>query len=88
VGDARFDAVYARVQRATDRPGEIDRLSDADVIAALAGASKAKDPLLATAAQNRASHLRKIIDHLGEGASSSSTPKAKGSSPTRRPSAS
>lgn len=71
MGDIRFDVAYEQVKEAAHRPEAISHLSDEDLIAALAGASRAHDPLLAnvlaTAAQNRVGRLHTILRHLGEG---------------------
>lgn len=71
MGDIRFDAPYEHVKTAKHRLEAIGHLGDEDLIAALAGASRGNDPLLAnvlaTAAQNRVGRLHTIIEHLGEG---------------------
>lgn len=71
MGDKRFDLFFERVKTAKDRVHEIQQLSDDEVIAALGGASRAEDPLLAnilaTEAQNRAQRATAITASLGEG---------------------
>lgn len=71
MGDVRFEAPYERVRTAEHRAETIQRMSDEDLIAALAGASRGGDPLLAnvlaTAAQNRLGRLHMIIENMGEG---------------------
>ncbi|GEM_PF-5830424 len=71
MGDRRFDVLYSRIRDAPDRTAELERLSDEEVIAALAAASRAADPLLAnvlaTEAQNRTFRATAITSNLGEG---------------------
>lgn len=71
MGDKRFDPVFERVKNAKDRVHVIQKLSDDEVIAALGGASRAEDPLLAnvlaTEAQNRAQRATAVTASLGEG---------------------
>lgn len=71
MGDRRFDPAFERVKNASDRAKEISALSDADVIAALGGATQHKDPylanVLATEAQNRAQRSSELTAALGEG---------------------
>jgi PAS domain S-box-containing protein len=71
MGDVRYVPYYEAVRDAPD-PGEAIRVLDDDgVIAALAAASRAKDPylanVLATEAQNRMRRARTISATLGEG---------------------
>ncbi|MFA5862926.1 MAG: PAS domain S-box protein [Candidatus Thermoplasmatota archaeon] len=71
MGDTRFETTYARVRDAVDQTRELLMLSDIDVIAAIAGASRERDPylanVLATEAMNR-THLKSaIIEAAGEG---------------------
>jgi peptidoglycan/LPS O-acetylase OafA/YrhL len=47
MGDRRFDPAYERLKGAPDRVAELARMPFEDIVAALAGASKAQDPLLA-----------------------------------------
>lgn len=47
MGDARFDPPYSRVRDATDRKAAIGALTDAEVLAALGGASRERDAYLA-----------------------------------------
>lgn len=71
VGDSRFLASYARVREAEDRAGELRRMTDEEVIEALAAASRVHDALLAnvlaTESLNRVRRLRASLEHLGEG---------------------
>lgn len=71
MGDLRFDRAFQRVRDAADRVEEIRSLSDDDVIAALGGATRAQDPLLAnvlaTEAQNRSQRASAVTASLGEG---------------------
>jgi PAS domain S-box-containing protein len=71
VGDRRFDPIFERVRDAQDRVAEIHALSDDEVIAALGGATRHNDPLLAnvlaTEAQNRAQRSNELTAALGEG---------------------
>lgn len=71
MGDRRFDPIFERVRDAEDRVSEIHSLSDDEVIAALGGASRHGDPLLAnilaTEAQNRAHRAGELSSALGEG---------------------
>lgn len=71
MGDTRFEEPYQLVAQARDRAGAIAGLPDEQLIAALGGASRASDPLmanvLATALQNRVRHLHTVIENLGEG---------------------
>lgn len=71
MGDVRYDRVFERVKAAKDPAGEIEGLTDEELIAALGGATTARDPLmanvLATAAQNRARRAGAITSALGEG---------------------
>lgn len=72
MGDLRFDKPYQRVKRTADRAAAMASMSDEDLIAALAGASRDHDPLLAnvlaTGVLNRHAQLRSVFDHMGEGA--------------------
>ena len=71
MGDSRYRRAYDRVARSTDPAAAIRGLDDEDVIAALATASRATDPLLAnvlaTEAHNRVRRLRASLASLGEG---------------------
>lgn len=71
MGDRRFDPLFEHVRDAEDRAETIHGLSDHDVIAALGGASRQGDPLLAnvlaTEAQNRAHRSSELSAALGEG---------------------
>lgn len=72
MGDTRFDPAYRRVVDAEDKPHAIDSMSDEELVAALGGASRSTDPLLAnvlaTAAINRVVRARAVFRHMGEGA--------------------
>lgn len=71
MGDARFEAAYEAVVQSTDRSRTLRELDDQAVIAALAAASRAHDPLLAnvlaTEAENRMRRLRAALAHMAEG---------------------
>lgn len=71
MGDRRFDPLFERVRDAEDRVAEIRELTDDEVIAALGGASRHNDPLLAnilaTEAQNRFQRASELSSALGEG---------------------
>lgn len=71
MGDTRFNAVYSRVRDSPNRIGELRTLTDEDVISALAGASRASDPLvanvLATEAMNRVLRGRRVVETLPQG---------------------
>lgn len=70
LGDVRFDEPYARFTHASDRALALSRLTDEEVVEALAAASRANDPLaanvLATEATNRMRRLRLSLASLGE----------------------
>lgn len=70
MGDRRYDPHYHRVQ-GSDRVQVLSTMSDDEVIAALAAASRAHDPylanVLATAAHNRMRRANAISDSIGEG---------------------
>lgn len=72
MGDLRFDEPYQRVRDAAERVATMAAMTDVDLIGALAGASRGRDPLLAnvlaTAVLNRNAQLRSVFDHMGEGA--------------------
>lgn len=72
MGDRRFVAAYERLLTASDRATTLARLSDDEVVQALAAASGGGDPLmaniLATEAMNRMRRSRAITEHLGAGA--------------------
>ena len=71
MGDARFARAYERIRAAQDRVEAIRHLTDEEVVAALAGASRHNDPLLAnvlaTETQNRVRRSRTITSYLAEG---------------------
>lgn len=71
MGDARFQAAYAKLRDSPDRAMALATMSDEDVVEALAAASRANDPLvanvLATEATNRMRRLRASLAELGEG---------------------
>lgn len=71
MGDTRFVPFYERVRDASDRAGEIRRMDDEEVIAALAATAREEDPylanVLATEAQNRARQKDTITRTLAEG---------------------
>lgn len=70
MGDIRFQRHYALVKGASDRVAQLQGMSEEDLVAALAGASEAHDPLLAnilaTETQNRVMRNRTILENLGE----------------------
>ena len=70
MGDRRFEIPYARLQ-GSDRARVISTMTDDDVVAALAAASRAQDPylanVLATAAQNRLRRANAVAENIGEG---------------------
>jgi PAS domain S-box-containing protein len=70
VGDVRFERSYADFLQAADRAERLSRMSDEEVVEALAAASRANDPLianiLATEASNRMRRLRASLANLGE----------------------
>lgn len=72
MGDLRFDAPYRRVKDSAERVATMNAMDDEDLIAALAGASRDRDPLIAnvlgTAVLNRNAQLRSVFDHMSEGA--------------------
>lgn len=71
MGDIRFDAHYERVRSAADPMQELLDMTDADVVEALAAASRRNDPylanILATEATNRMQRARSEVHNLGEG---------------------
>ncbi|GEM_PF-2090236 len=71
MGDLRFSSYYDRVASAEDPVLAMRTLSDAEVIAALAGASRGHDPylanVLATEALNRIAQSSAVFGALGEG---------------------
>ncbi|MFA5860527.1 MAG: PAS domain-containing protein [Candidatus Thermoplasmatota archaeon] len=71
MGDSRFEALYAKVAHASDRMEAIRKLADEEIIAAIAGASRGGDPLLAnilaTEALNRLHRATAIARDLGDG---------------------
>lgn len=71
MGDARFERPYAELRRSPDPAAMLRRMSDEDVVAALASASRHHDPYLAntlaTEALNRVHRLRAAARNLGEG---------------------
>lgn len=71
MGDRRFEKLYAGIAQASDRMGAIRKLDDKEVIAAIAGASRGGDPLianiLATEALNRLHRATAIARDLGDG---------------------
>ncbi len=71
MGDLRFERPLGSVKHATDPGAAIHSLSDVDVIAALAAASRDQEPylanVLATEALNRVRRTRAITDNIGEG---------------------
>ena len=71
VGDTRFVEPYLRVKRASQKAQAIRDLPDADVIAGLAAAAAAGDPMianvLATEGQNRIGLYGAIFTTMGEG---------------------
>lgn len=70
-GDARYQPHYDRVLHAEDRAAMLRAMASEEVIQALAGASRATDPLLAdvlaTEALNRMRRVRTAVQHMGEG---------------------
>lgn len=71
MGDRRFERPYEEVKRAHDRGAVLRALSDAQVIEALAHASRETDPLLAnvlaTEAANRMARARAIYENIEDG---------------------
>ena len=71
LGDRRFAHSYEIVRDATDRTAALHALPDAEVIAALAHASREKDPLLAnvlaTEAANRMERARVVFENMADG---------------------
>lgn len=71
MGDIRFKDAYERLRKEPNRVVAVRAMSDEDVIAALAAASREQDPLfanfLATEAMNRAQRGRRVIDNVAEG---------------------
>lgn len=71
MGDRRFAVPYEAVRDADDRAATLHALSDAEVIEALAHASRRHDPLLAnvlaTEAANRMERARAIFENLADG---------------------
>lgn len=71
MGDTRFEEPYRRVAEATDRLAVLDLMTSEEVVMALAGASRAQDPLLAnvlaTEAMNRARRSNVVLDNIAEG---------------------
>ena len=74
MGDARFEEPYERLADASDRASALRRLSHAEVIQALAAASRAQDPylanVLATEALNRYRRLAALFAAIALGAGS------------------
>lgn len=70
MGDLRFERPYDALKRSEDPAGLLLELSDDDVVAALASASRHNDPYLAntlaTEALNRIHRLRAAVRNLGE----------------------
>lgn len=71
MGDVRFERPYASLRRSADPARLLRRMSDEDVVAALASASRHNDPYfantLATEALNRVHRARAVLMNLGEG---------------------
>jgi PAS domain S-box-containing protein len=71
MGDARFTAHYDRVRSAMDHAGELDGMTDDEIVQALGAASRERDPYLAnvltTAVLNRTRRGRAVIENIGEG---------------------
>lgn len=71
MGDVRFEHLYNQVKEASDPAALLKAMREEDLIAALAGASRASDPfmanVLATEAQNRVVRNRAMLENLGEG---------------------
>lgn len=71
MGDVRFDAAYANVRDAQNPDRALELLTDEEVVAALAAASKESDEyvanVIATAAMNRMRHSAAVFEHLAEG---------------------
>lgn len=71
MGDVRFEQPYQRVAEATDRVAAIRSLSSEEVVMALAGASRERDPLLAnilaTEALNRTRRANIVLENIAEG---------------------
>lgn len=71
MGDMRFREAYDKVRNAPNRMAALRRLSDEEVVAALAWASREADPVfanvLATEAMNRMGRGRQVIQHMSEG---------------------
>lgn len=71
MGDVRFRYPYDELRQSPDRTAVLRRLSDEEVVEALAAASQKEDPflanVLATEAKNRVSRLRASLKHMAEG---------------------
>lgn len=71
MGDRRFVPQYDRLRESPDPRAELARMEDADVVSALAAASRERDPylanVLATEAHNRMHRAQAIIGSLAEG---------------------
>ncbi|HVL48856.1 MAG TPA: PAS domain S-box protein [Candidatus Thermoplasmatota archaeon] len=71
MGDTRFASHYDRVHDAENPMVELRRLTDEEVISALAEASRRRDPylanVLATEAHNRTRRMSAVASNLGEG---------------------
>lgn len=71
MGDIRFERPYQQVAQADDRVAAIRSLTSEEVVMALAGASRERDPLvaniLATEAINRTRRANIVLDNIAEG---------------------
>ncbi|GEM_PF-4589488 len=71
MGDRRFAAPYRAIRDAPDPLAATARLSDDEVVQALAHASRERDPyaanVLASEAMNRMRRARLVNEHIGEG---------------------
>lgn len=71
MGDARYGPYYRRLAESDDPAVAVRSLADAEVVAALAAASRERDPLvaniLATEAINRIHRATAVVESVGEG---------------------
>lgn len=71
MGDLRYAEHYEKVRAAIDRVGEIEQMTDDELVQALGAASRAHDPYLAnvltTAVLNRTRRGRAVTENIGDG---------------------